>query len=451
MVNKTNSSEKTKTYLIVDLNNGNTTYMDKEPVGGWSDEYKTKKMVFRWIEPGTFTMGSPLDEAFRYGNESPHKVEITKGYYIGIFPVTLKQYKIVREKYTQIIQKRFEYIQKKYDDVYNGEFYPIIKKHSEERKNDSSMEKHPLENPSNRLNSFEKNLSDENKECFQVFRQSSNLKPGFEKDKDFEDMLLKRGVFKNKTGHKKSIYEVPSDYFSTYMGDAPSGKKAETMPVAYLPYRYISKGYTQEILDYSDKFVIGFLNEMCKGFKEKDLTFSLPTEAQWEFACRAGTKTAWNNGKDNDFGANDKDECLDKLGRYAYNGGLEKINGEYQGVSEVGSYLPNAWGIYDMHGNVYEWCSDFYDEGYGIDRNEVDRDSFSVKDPELLKDVSSNKRHVLRGGSWKDDASDCRSARRMGGYDRLVAPYEVDKADVSRNDAIYSHAGFRLIAKFKSN
>lgn len=435
MANKTNASEKTKTYLIVDLDNGKTTYMEKEPSGGWSDEYKTKKMVFRWIEPGSFVMGSPMDEAGRWNNETPHKVEITKGYYIGVFPVTYAQYNLVIENFKPIVKQKFVDIQDKYQ---KGK--PLAEKEFAKKSKETPR-------PGDILDTFERTLSDEGKKWFQMFRQAANNGVGFEKDKDFEDMLLIRGNFKKNKAYKKRIDEEPSNYFSTYMGDIPSFKKTKTMPVAYLPYRYIFKELTQEIFDYAEKYVIGFLNEIGEEIKEKNLKFALPTEAQWEFACRAGTKTAWNNGKSNDFGENDKDIWLDKLGRYAFNGGLEKIDGEYKGVSEVGSYLPNAWGIYDMHGNVCEWCNDFYDECYGIDLHKVDLNSYLAKDPELDETKDADKRHVLRGGSWKDNASDCRASRRIFGYETRLAPYEVMSGKNEqriRNDAVYD-AGFRLI------
>ena len=108
--------------------------------------------------------------------------------------------------------------------------------------------------------------------------------------------------------------------------------------------------------------------------------FSLPTEAQWEYACRAGTTTPFHSGDTIDrdmvnFGRN--------LGR----------------TTAVGSYPANAWGLYDMHGNVWEWCLDLYD----------DYPPGSATDP--LGD-SSNTSRVLRGGGWFHIAGDCRSAIR---------------------------------------
>ena len=76
----------------------------------------------------------------------------------------------------------------------------------------------------------------------------------------------------------------------------------------------------------------------------------LPTEAQWEYACRAGTNSEYNNG-------GDKEEDLKQVGRYK--GNQSDGKGGSNGPVPVGSYLPNAWMLYDMHGNAIEWCLDY--------------------------------------------------------------------------------------------
>lgn len=113
----------------------------------------------------------------------------------------------------------------------------------------------------------------------------------------------------------------------------------------------------------------------------------LPTEAQWEYACRAGTTTALNNGEN----LSDEQQApeLDALGRYGYNGSETSV---------CGTYLPNAWGLYDMHGNVAEWCLDWYANYSG--------DATDPTGPE----TGTNR--VLRGGAWQSIAAECRSAAR---------------------------------------
>ena len=136
----------------------------------------------------------------------------------------------------------------------------------------------------------------------------------------------------------------------------------------------------------------------------------LPTEAEWEYACRAGSSTPFNTGSNLTTNQANYD------GNYSYsNNGL----GIYLKKStEVGSFAPNAYGLYDMHGNVWEWCSDWYGE--------------YPSSPQTNPIGSSEGSYrVNRGGSWNSLASYCRSANRNDsgpvnrGYDvgfRLVSP-----------------------------
>jgi formylglycine-generating enzyme len=114
--------------------------------------------------------------------------------------------------------------------------------------------------------------------------------------------------------------------------------------------------------------------------------FRLPTEAQWEYACRAGTKTAFHFGK----GAS-------RLKDFAWYVGNALDAGERYAHS-VGTRRGNRWGLHDMHGNVSEWCRDRY-------RKELPGGT----DPEVTK---GGRGRVFRGGGWADRAADCRSARR---------------------------------------
>ncbi len=114
----------------------------------------------------------------------------------------------------------------------------------------------------------------------------------------------------------------------------------------------------------------------------------LPTEAEWEYACRAGTTTEYYIG--------DGEDALKKVGWYVGNSGTK--------MHPVGQMDANKWGLRDMHGNVWEWCQDDWDENFY--KSSPDRDP-------VCKDVKSNSR-VLRGGSFIDGASGLRSALRYG-------------------------------------
>jgi formylglycine-generating enzyme required for sulfatase activity len=119
------------------------------------------------------------------------------------------------------------------------------------------------------------------------------------------------------------------------------------------------------------------------------LDFRLPTEAEWEYACRAGITTRYCYGDDEG-----------QLGEYAWyveNSG----NRTHRWTHPVGEKKPNAWGLYDMHGNVWEWCEDWYNERYYA--------SSPVDDP---TGPTSGSLRVGRGGGWDDRAGNCRSAYR---------------------------------------
>jgi formylglycine-generating enzyme required for sulfatase activity len=126
---------------------------------------------------------------------------------------------------------------------------------------------------------------------------------------------------------------------------------------------------------------------------------SLPTEAQWEYACRAGSKTRLCYGDDNDNS---------KLGNYAwYKKNAWGVGERY--AHPVGQKKANDFGLYDMHGNVWEWCADWYADSYADAKN---------IDP---KGPASGKFRILRGGCWGDDQ--LRSARRFWYYPDLAENY----------------------------
>jgi formylglycine-generating enzyme required for sulfatase activity/serine/threonine protein kinase len=146
--------------------------------------------------------------------------------------------------------------------------------------------------------------------------------------------------------------------------------------------------------------------------------YRLPTEAQWEYACRAGTTTPFHFGP-----ANHGAEC-DCNGKGPY--GTEEQGPALGRTVPVGSYRPNAFGLYDMHGNVSEWCSDAYDEAYYKHSPESDPAGPS-RTPKVIRRQSKTKAlpasdpagpsggsyRVSRGGSWLYAAGQCRSALRF--------------------------------------
>jgi uncharacterized protein (TIGR02996 family) len=116
--------------------------------------------------------------------------------------------------------------------------------------------------------------------------------------------------------------------------------------------------------------------------------YQLPTEAEWEYACRAGSllPCAFGNELSLEL-ANFGGESPGAVGR----------------TSRVGSYPPNAWGLYDLHGNVYEWCSDWWEHGFSAYRSGTRQDPTGP---------SKGRDRVLRGGSWQRGRRECRAAFR---------------------------------------
>ncbi len=121
--------------------------------------------------------------------------------------------------------------------------------------------------------------------------------------------------------------------------------------------------------------------------------YRLPTEAEWEYACRAGTSTHYSCG--------DAARSLSAYGWFADNAAGR--------THPVGRKLPNPWGFHDLHGNVAEWCQDGFDKGYY--RNRLHADPHGPED--------AGPERVVRGGSWRSDAERCRSASRAGDRSEL--------------------------------
>jgi sulfatase modifying factor 1 len=209
-------------------------------------------MKFVWIPPGTFMMGSPKVEKQRRDNEIPHKVTLTKGFYMGVFTVT-------QEQWTEVMDN------------------------------------------------------------------------------------------------------TPSKF---------QGEK--NLPVENVSWNDCQK----------------FIKEL-RGKDKKP--YRLPTEAEWEYACRAGTTTPFH------FGKTIFTDQVNYDGWYTY--GNDKKGVLREKTTPVGSFPANAWGLHDMHGNVSQWCQDWYAE-------------YPQKDLVDPLGPNAGRHRVLRGGAWINLPVDCRSAKR---------------------------------------
>jgi len=135
--------------------------------------------------------------------------------------------------------------------------------------------------------------------------------------------------------------------------------------------------------------------------------YRLPTEAEWEYACRAGSSTAFH------YGDSLSSEQANFNGNYpAGEGNKDKY---LRKPTMVGSYQPNAFGLYDMHGNVAEWCADWYDPEYYADSPDEDPlgPPLGVVKTKFTNNGNQNFFVVVRGGCWVDDGRACRSAYRF--------------------------------------
>ena len=181
-------------------------------------------------------------------------------------------------------------------------------------------------------------------------------------------------------------YEVTQAQWRAVMGSDPSHSsfgqygRGDDYPVYYVSWNDCQAFIEQ-------------LNGMGLG------TFRLPTEAEWEYACRAETDTRFSFG--------DALECADEgdsycaiMDEYMWWRGNRTYGGEQDGSKEVGRKLPNPWGLHDMHGNLWEWCSDWWQDP-------------SVRGPQVdPQGPSSGSSRVVRGGGWYYYARNCRSAYR---------------------------------------
>jgi formylglycine-generating enzyme len=221
-------------------------------------------------------------------------------------------------------------------------------------------------------------------------------------DEDQVEVTLTEGFWTGK-------YEVTQGQWKRVLGKVPS------KPTAELP-----EGDDYPVGNMNFVQVESFCAKLTElGRKSGDLPegweFRLPTEAQWEYACRAGTKTATSFG--------------DKLSSKQANFKGKPYNGAEPGPSlgkaaKVGLYPANPWGLHDTHGNTFEWCRDWYHARLpgGTDPDLSGTKGVANRDGTFSR--------VRRGGAWDDDGKHCRSAFRLR--------YEPERG--------YDHIGFRVVA-----
>ncbi len=224
----------------------------------------------------------------------------------------------------------------------------------------------------------------------------------------------KEGEVDEKPPHKVYIssfymdkYPVTQEEYEKVMGENPSKWIGKRKPVEQVTWfdavRYCNARSKLEGLQPCYDTKTWKCNFEANGYR-------LPTEAEWEYACRAGSTTKYFFGND-----------PNKLKYFAWY--KENSNGK---THPVGQKLPNRWGLYDMYGNVFEWCNDFYKRDYYKESPE--------KNPE---GPETGKEKVVRGGSWNSTSEECRSSYR----------YKEDPGYGDICIGAYNIYGFRCVRK----
>ena len=329
------AGERLARYVMIDISGGNTaeTYPVRLSHVGpdlSDDACRTTNLWLRLVPPGEFWMGSPADEVGRSDNEDLHHVTLTKPFYLGTFPVTVAQYKLIHGI-------------SKFDDTWSSTTQPPLTGY------------------------------DSNSDCCPINNQP----------------LVYNGVSSDVSSVMRGLFSPTSD----------SG---------FPPGSFVAK---------IRKHV-------------PNVGFDFPSETRWEYACRAGTTTALSNGK------NLSDTILSQpLGEIAAYYGNRNNGAELKTIA-VGSYRPNALGLYDMLGNIWEACRDggVNNEHLGFE-DVVDPapwGTYAVKNGDYYDYC-----YIIRGGQWSEFASKCRSASRS-----TYRAYNTNKGR-----SISNNVGFRICAE----
>lgn len=200
------------------------------------------------------------------------------------------------------------------------------------------------------------------------------------------------------------VYPVTQQHFEVVMGSNPSRFRGRFLPVEHLSWR--------DAVDFCRR-----LSEL-PGEIEAGRLYRLPTEAEWEYACRAGTTTRFSTGHD----LSESQANFSKIRRDLA-----------QPTTPVGSFPHNPWGLFDMHGNVWEWTSDWFDNSY-----------YGQSPVENPCGPASGTHHVLRGGSASLEAEWCRSSSR--GEAMLDSP----SYDLKNAIGWYGDLGMRVACNIKT-
>ncbi len=219
----------------------------------------------------------------------------------------------------------------------------------------------------------------------------------------------------DETQHEVTISSFYMDPFETtqteyvrLMGENPSAFDGEDLPVENISWLDAVRYANAKSEDAGLVPAYTITGEGVTWDRSAD-GYRLPTEAEWEYACRAGTTTPFNTERSLSAAE------ANFYGHYPYeieenyfnNSVLEAKPGEYrQTTVAAGSFEPNAWGLYDMHGNVNEWCWDYYG-------------TYDESDSDDPAGPADGTRHVYRGGGWNDFAKNMRSAYRAAGQEDM--------------------------------